>query len=491
MSIIEQLKLEDIKKKNTIILSTFCASVIAALIVALVGKIHTQSLIYGLELTILTILYLVIKFLLKKPMFFPYTMIIVAYSFIIFTILTTGGHFSTIVILFFMLFISTAHLIRSVFAIGFITGLVALYLNTTFAVTEQQQLLQEHLGAILVAYILAGIIALVIIHLSQKQFNHIEELLLKSEQETEQKVQEQLRLEQSVEDIVGKITSVNVKIQENISAQAELSEVINEMATGGTVQNERITDITYNSQNSLEQIKTMLDETRSLKSQFEQSTEIASTGNTLSNTLSTNMKGFQTHIQDLSKEFHSLSAKISETNGFLQDIVNVNEQTNLLALNASIEAARAGEAGRGFSVVAEEIRNLALMTNETAEKITNNLHEVNTTNSSALEKINENLAMVDGQMESTAQVNQSFNSLSTHLADVQRLLTSFEDLAVDIEKNSSETNSSTSDLAAIIEQSSASLEEMSASVENLNEQNQLIGEEIKETEQVAVSIVDE
>src|SRR5699024_11676065 len=130
------------------------------------------------------------------------------------------------------------------------------YLNATFAITEQQQLLQEYLGAILVAYILTGIIALVIIHLSQKQFNHIEELLLRSEQETEQKVQEQLRLEQSVEDIVGKITSVNVKIQENISAQAELSEVINEMATGGTVQNERITDITYNSQNSLEQIKT-------------------------------------------------------------------------------------------------------------------------------------------------------------------------------------------------------------------------------------------
>src|SRR5699024_12086936 len=107
---------------------------------------------------------------------------------------------------------------------------------------------------------------------------YIEDLLLKSEQETEQKVQEQLRLEQSVEDIVSKITSVNTKIQENISSQAELSEVINEMATGSMVQNERITDITHNSQNSLEQIKTMLDETRSLKSQFEQSTEIASSG---------------------------------------------------------------------------------------------------------------------------------------------------------------------------------------------------------------------
>lgn len=422
-------------------------------------------------------------------MFFPYTMIIVAYSFIIATIFTTGGHFSTIIILFFMLFISTAHLIRRVYSIGFITGLIALYLNAKFAVTDQQQLLQENLSSILVAYILAGIIALVIIHLSHKQFNQIEDLLLKSEQETELKIQEQLRLEKSVEDIVSKITSVNVKIQENIHAQAEISEVINELATGGTVQNERITDITQNSQNSLEQIETMLNETRSLKNQFDQSTEIASSGNTLSNTLSANMERFQAHIQELSKEFHALSSKISETNGFLRDIVNVNEQTNLLALNASIEAARAGEAGRGFSVVAEEIRNLALMTNETAEKITNNLHEVNTTNSSALEKINENLEMVDEQMESTAQVNQSFNSLSAHLNDVQRLLTSFEHLAVDIEKNSSETNSSTSDLAAIIEQASASLEEMSASVENLNEQNQLIGEEIKETEQVAIGIV--
>lgn len=433
---------------------------------------------------------MIIKFLVKKPIVFPFIMVIVSYGFIITSIITTGGKLNLVAILFFQLYISTAHLIRLIFSIGFVTGLISLFLNTKFAITEQQQqLLQDHLLSILVAYILAGIIALVIIHLSNKQFNQIEDLFLNSEKEAKLKTEEQLRLEQSVEDIVSKITSVNKKIQENINAQTELSKVINEMATGSTLQNERITGITHNSHSSLEQIETMLNETRSLKNQFEQSTEIAASGNTLANTLSSNMETFQAHIKELSKEFHSLSAKISETNGFLQDIVNVNEQTNLLALNASIEASRAGEAGRGFSVVAEEIRNLALMTNETAEKITNNLHEVNTTNSSALEKINENLAMMDDQMESTAQVNESFNRLSTHLNDVQQLLTSFEHLAVDIERNSTETDTSTSELAAIIEQASASLEEMSASIENLNEQNQLIGNEIKDTEQVAVSIV--
>lgn len=488
MNMVDKLKLDDVIKKNTIVIAAFGISIIGGFAVTIMNNDYSQSLLYGIQFAILTGLYLIIKFVMKKHTLFPYLMVTVAYTFIIIAVVLNGGSINSVAILFFLLLISTAHLMRSVFLIGYIAGIVSIYLNTVFATSEQQQILQESLLTVLVAYILAGVISMVVIHLNGKQFKQIEELLLNSEKETEQKIQEQLRLEQSVEDIVSKITSINTKIHENISAQSELSEVINEMATGSTVQNERITDISYNSQNSLEQIVTMLDETRSLKSQFEQSTEIAASGNTLSNTLSTNMESFQEHIQELSKEFHSLSAKISETNEFLQDIVNVNEQTNLLALNASIEAARAGEAGRGFSVVAEEIRNLALMTNETAEKITNNLHEVNTTNSSALGKINENLEMVNEQMESTAQVNQSFNSLSSHLNSVQQLLTSFEGLAVDIEKNSSETNSSTSELAAIIEEASASLEEMSASVENLNEQNQLIGQEVKDTEEVAISI---
>jgi methyl-accepting chemotaxis protein len=485
---VDQLKLNDIRKKNTIIFTIFAIASITGFIVRILNKEYSQSIFYGVLFISLIGLYITFTVLVKKYTLFPYIMIVVAYTFAIATIIKNGGNLSVVAILFFLLLISTAYLNQSIFLIGYIVGLISIYLNTTFAVSTQQQVLQENLMVTLAVYIITGLVALIVIFLNKKQIDYIEELLLDSENATKQKEAEQSRLEQSVVNIVSKVTSVNTKIQDNISAQSELSEVINEMATGSTVQNERITDITSNSQNSLEQIETMLDETRSLKSQFEQSTEIAASGKTLANTLSANTEHFQEHIKELSHEFNSLSAKISETNGFLEDIVNVNEQTNLLALNASIEAARAGEAGRGFSVVAEEIRNLALMTNATAEKITNNLHEVNTTNSSALGKINENLEMVDEQMESTAQVNQSFNSLSTHLNSVQQLLTSFENLAVDIEKNSSETNASTSKLAAIIEESSASLEEMSASVENLNEQNQLIGKEMKDTEQVAIGI---
>ena len=70
----------------------------------------------------------------------------------------------------------------------------------------------------------------------------------------------------------------------------------------------------------------------------------------------------------------------------------------------------------------------------------------------------------------------------------QEQLTNFENLATDVENNSADIDTSTTDLAAIIEEASASLEEMSATVENLNEQNQLIGTEMKDTEHVAIQI---
>lgn len=108
--------------------------------------------------------------------------------------------------------------------------------------------------------------------------------------------------------------------------------------------------------------------------------------------------------QQFNKKCEELNSQINKIIQFTEDINQISSQTNLLALNASIEAARAGEAGRGFSVVAEEVRKLSQNTTETSAQIQGTIQELTEQMDTVLTENRRNTDLI----ESLYQITESF-----------------------------------------------------------------------------------
>lgn len=179
-------------------------------------------------------------------------------------------------------------------------------------------------------------------------------------------------------------------------------------------------------------------------------------------------------INELEKE----SVKIGQ---IVEAIEDISSQTNLLALNAAIEAARAGEAGRGFSIVAEEIRKLAEQSQEATKEITEIISNVQSKTNSAVLVMNESKNEVD---IGTDVVNIAGNSFREILEMVKKIteqiheisksvsgITSGAETAVKSVKNIKDISIKVADQTQTI---SAAAEEQSASVQEIASSSRLL-----------------
>lgn len=179
-----------------------------------------------------------------------------------------------------------------------------------------------------------------------------------------------------------------------------------------------------------------------------------------------------------SKVGHSIETLKEESeiiNKFVATITDISEQTNLLSLNASIEAARAGDAGRGFGVVAEEIRKLADDSAKAAGEIRNNVVNISKQTQNSVENARAAEEMVALQSEVVQEVVDVFKEMSLHMT---QLVGGLKEIIVSTEKadvERGETLQSVQNISGIIDdtaQSATMVNEvvlkLMDSVENLN-----------------------
>ena len=117
----------------------------------------------------------------------------------------------------------------------------------------------------------------------------------------------------------------------------------------------------------------------------------------------------------------SLESKAASVSGVLDMIGSISEQTNLLALNAAIEAARAGEAGRGFAVVADEVRSLASKTQQSTMSITSVIDELQAASKQAISAIQHEIKITADNTEKSQDAQIALKEILQEMEQMKSL----------------------------------------------------------------------
>ncbi len=183
-------------------------------------------------------------------------------------------------------------------------------------------------------------------------------------------------------------------------------------------------------------------------------------------------------LSSASNVIEKLSAQSATIGQVIEVIQGVAEQTNLLALNAAIEAARAGEQGRGFAVVADEVRKLAQRSSESTEEIQNIVSSIQTSTREAVDSISQGNTLSQSCVESANISGEQLNALLSQMTDIAERN---EHIANAVDEMARVTESMNSSVQSINDGSSATLvlandthEQCKTLVTNLNSQGALV-----------------
>ncbi|MFW6035040.1 MAG: methyl-accepting chemotaxis protein [Halothermotrichaceae bacterium] len=249
------------------------------------------------------------------------------------------------------------------------------------------------------------------------------------------------------------------------SAAEQVGSSIQDVAAGSEEQSAQVEDTKQTVGVLNKQIENITDKSNDMIKQADYVGENISKGDSLVVDTIKKVNLVKRDSDKISAQINTLG-DLSEEIGNIVEIINgISGQTNLLALNAAIEAARAGEAGRGFSVVADEIRELAEESTQATERISDIINDIQEQVYETVHEMDETNSVVDESVESIKETSNAFKEIDRASNSLQNLIKEITRSAEEMFANSNKVKNSIQEVASVSVHSSANAQEVAAASE--------------------------
>ncbi|BDI28875.1 methyl-accepting chemotaxis protein [Capsulimonas corticalis] len=272
----------------------------------------------------------------------------------------------------------------------------------------------------------------------------------------------------AAQSVGGGAEEIGATMQEVAHASEQSARGASEVAQGNSSQARTISQSADMLKHLAHTVGEVARDAESATKATEEANRVAATGAEIVTRSVTGMRGIRETVSESARVIHMLGDASGQIGNIVQTISAISEQTNLLALNAAIEAARAGEAGRGFAVVADEVRKLAERSSAATREIGGLIADVQNRTEEAVTAMEAGAREVEAGAQLAEQSGAALSRIQevvqTVTGKVQGICSAAEQMAA----ASANVSHSIEDVAAVVEQSSAAAEEMSASAEEVS-----------------------
>lgn len=317
------------------------------------------------------------------------------------------------------------------------------------------------------------------ISLKQRDFVAVNESI----EQSNEKIKKMYHFISKLTDHVNKQTNL---LKEHVGGLAEnsthITTTMEEISSGAEEQANSASSLTETVQQFTNTIMTVAINGENIKEESKSMLSITDEGTQLMSQSIDKMKIIDDTINQSLQRVRSLDDMTLKITQLVTVIQEVAEQTNLLALNAAIEAARAGEHGKGFAVVADEVRKLAEQVSLSINDITESTNGIQEESKTAVQVLEKGYQAVNEGSEQIKTTGVTFNKLNEIITNMGKEIEGVANSLYDVLDNSKTINDSISNIASVSEESAAGILEAESAAERLDESIAAINGEQKEFE---------